>query len=156
MCSQSTLESYFFQKTALNIFFYSTLNFSQNSFPFCEIQNSCMICQLYVINVMPVLPSVLQFDLAQFLIQNGLKIFGEDITSLCGESNELWQQQKVCLYLKGWNWYCRETVPQSAWGWGRCSDSAEEHMPRSMTSCAPSIEGWRTGQGGFAMSWDPK
>lgn len=35
---------------------------------------------------MPVLPLVLQFDLAQFLIENGLKIFGKDITSLCGES----------------------------------------------------------------------
>lgn len=45
-----------------------------------------MICQLYMIYVMPVLPLVLQFDLAQFFIQNGLKIFGEDIISLCGES----------------------------------------------------------------------
>lgn len=34
----------------------------------------------------PFLPLVLQFDLAQFLIENGLKIFREDITSLCGES----------------------------------------------------------------------
>lgn len=45
-----------------------------------------MTCQLYVINAMPVLPLVLQFDLVQFLIQNGLKIFREDITSLCVQS----------------------------------------------------------------------
>lgn len=39
-----------------------------------------------MVNVIPVLPLGFQIALGQFLFENGLKILGEDISSLCGKS----------------------------------------------------------------------
>lgn len=80
--------SYFLENSDFYVFL-STLNFSQKSFTYLLDPSS--IYKVWFITMSYETPHfclfVLQVSLVQFLIENCLRIFGEDITSLLGENS---------------------------------------------------------------------
>ena len=98
---------------------------------------------------MPVLPLGFQIALGQFLIEIVLKVLGEDIASLCGDSPTSHDKSKeaACTVNNGIGTREKkqaggcpgEMLSGHCWG-------SRAH-PQGTGS-----KGWRTGQGGFTLS----
>ena len=100
----------------------------------------------------------LQASLIQFLIENCLKIFGEDITSLLGEnSKSCHNNEKAAGTVNSLIGLGRHGQQGSQGSWQILSPVLEPRAsPGQWFPAAPSSEDWLAGQGRFHTVGDPR